>query len=136
MSNSQSNPSRKLGFPGSEAPPTTSAPITLSSQPSYLRNTGNANLSIFPTTNNDNIQEDDNDGGSTSSELEEGEISERDLPPLSKPIPITPPRSTRRFRQPPPRPPPKDITHASNAEQLNRQYRPLMATPYYNLPTR
>lgn len=136
MSNSQSNPPRKLGFPGSEAQSTTSTPITLSSQPSYLRNTGKSSPSAFPATKSGNIQENENDEDSSSSELEEGEISERDLPPLSKPTPNIPPRSARRFRQPPPRPPPKDITNEYNAEYLNRQYRPLMVTPYHKLPTR
>jgi len=41
--------------------------------------------------------------GSSSSELEEGEISERDIPPLKKPVPIIP-TSSRRYRKPSQRP--------------------------------
>jgi hypothetical protein len=133
MSNSHSNSPLQLGIQGSESSPAAaSIPIP---QPSYLRNAGLINSSASPTSST-NIQEDNrNDDGSTSSDLEEGEISERDLPAISKPKPI-PSKSTRRFRQDPPRPVSRDITYDPNIEQLQRQYRPTMATPYYNRPTR
>jgi hypothetical protein len=48
--------------------------------------------------------------GSSSSELEEGEISERDIPPLKMPVPLIP-TSSRRYRKPP-RPPLRDLPYA------------------------
>src|SRR5438045_9657932 len=71
----------------------------------------NHQLSLYPRTDNrnnisnaspNNIKSDDEGDGSSSSDLEEGEINERDLPPLpprTKSLPVIP-SSSLHYRKP------------------------------------
>ena len=91
------------------------------------------------------IPEDMNDDESDSSEIEEGEIIEKDPPPT--PI-VAKPESmhadpARRFRKEPPLhrlpiPPQRDLPYAvdPNFEQSQRQYNNTHTPPYYSTPPR
>jgi hypothetical protein len=100
----------------SPLPPGTSAStLTLSS----TSTTASHQVFFYPRSSNRNESPDfsldlgknNNQGdGSSSSELEEGEISERDIPPLKIPVPLVP-TSSQRYRKPP-RPLLRDLPYA------------------------
>lgn len=140
-------------------PPGTSA--STSTSISALTNVKHQN-SLFPRSNNgiinsnfspNNGKNDTQGDTSSSDELEEGEISERDLPPLPplrKPIPLIP-ASSRRYRKPPygkpppARPPLRDLPYSfpPDLEQSlsQREYRDSPVEPpfpplYPHLPFR
>ena len=91
------------------------------------------------------IPEDSDDDGSDSSELEEGEINEKDLPPVptvTKPVPLHA-GPARHFKREPPlhrpfHPPQRDLSYANepNFEQSQGQYRHIQTPPYYSTPPR
>lgn len=93
---------------------------------------------VSDTRTPDGANHDDTD----SSELEEGEIVEREVPPIpavAKPIPLQA-GSARRFRREPPlhpfpHPPDRDSIEP-NFEQSQRQYKYTTTLPNYNTQSR
>lgn len=127
-----------LRMSDSSQPPETSSSISTSTSSATSANhqlsfspqndngsiTHNKNYpNLSPSNGRDDIQGD----GSSSSELEEGEIIERGPPPLplNNPISVVP-TSSRRSRKPPPttRPPLKDLPYAFPPDvEQSLQYR-------------
>ena len=126
--------------------PTLSTSMPLDQRPSYLHNKSqNMDAPATPPVGAAEIPEDSDDDGSDSSELEEGEINENDLPPIptvTKPVPLHA-GPARHFKREPPlhrpfHPSQRDLSYANepNFEQSQGQYRNIQTPPYHSTPRR
>ena len=123
-----------------------STPRPSDQQPSVLQGNGpRMNSSAMASVGGTQILEDTNGSDSDSSELEEGEIDEKNLSPVptvTKPVPLHA-GPARRFKKEPPlhrpsHPPRRDPLYAKepNFEQFQEHYSNARTPPHYDTPPR